>query len=98
MKQSMSKQQWLQLLNEQTQSGLTIAAFCRSKDINTKQFYNHRHKARLADTQPSPFVKAQPSPDQPMPTDIRLQYGKTQINLPVNVTPQWLAQLLTSLA
>lgn len=98
MKQQISKQQWLDFLSEQKQSGLTVAAFCRDKNINAKNFYNHSLKARRASSKTPPFVKAQLSPDRPVATGITLQHGKTQINLPASVSPQWLAQLLATLA
>ena len=58
MKQRMTKDQWLELLAEQKQSGLSIAAFCRSKNIVAKSFYNHRRKASLAAEKPQAFVRA----------------------------------------
>lgn len=100
MKQKISKQQWRELLNEQQHSGLSIAAFCRDNNINAKNFYNHSHKAKKASQKLPSFVKAQIRSDHPMnaASDITLRYGKAEIHLPVNVSPQWLAQVLSLLA
>jgi hypothetical protein len=37
-----STQQWQELFKEQDGSGLSIAAFCRDKNIKVKNFYNNR--------------------------------------------------------
>ena len=37
-----SKQQWLELIDEQQGSGLSIAKFCDQKGINRKYFYARR--------------------------------------------------------
>jgi len=94
MKQRITKQQWLERLAEQEQSGLTVAAFCRSKNISAKNFYNHARKARLSTQQPPAFVRARVASNVPAPSAITLLYGKSQLNLTASVSPQWLASLL----
>ncbi len=98
MKPRISKQQWLDLLIEQKHSGLSIAAFCRDKNINAKSFYNHSRKAQQTSQKPPLFVKAQLSPDLPVTAGITLHHRNTKISLPGNVSPHWLAQLLTTLS
>lgn len=97
MKQRMAKEQWLELLAEQERSGLSIAAFCRSKNIVAKSFYNHCRKARLAAEKPQAFVRAQLVKNAPAPAGITLNHGKTQLTLPASVSPKWLASLLLAL-
>jgi hypothetical protein len=46
MKPTVSKQQWLDWIDEQEQSSLFIAAFCRNKKINADNFYYHRGQYR----------------------------------------------------
>ncbi|WP_019529477.1 IS66 family insertion sequence element accessory protein TnpA [Dasania marina] len=53
------KQQWIVLINEQQQSGLSITAFCRDKAINRKYFYYYRSQY-LKRTNPSAFIQAKP--------------------------------------
>ena len=95
MKQRKTKEQ--ELLAEQERSGLSIAAFCRSKNIVAKSFYNHRRKARLAAEKPQAFVRAQLVKNIPAPAGITLNHGKTQLTLPAGVSPKWLASLLLAL-
>jgi len=97
MKQRITKQQWLERLAEQEQSGLTVAAFCRSKNISAKNFYNHARKARLSTQQPPAFVRARAASNVPAPSAITLLHGKSQLNLTASVSPQWLASLLLAL-
>jgi hypothetical protein len=60
MKPTVSKQQWLDWINEQEQSDLSIAAFCRNKTINADNFYYHRGQHRKNSlTASSAFVRAQ---------------------------------------
>ena len=97
MKQRMTKEQWLELLTEQKQSGLSVAAFCRSKDIVAKNFYNNSRKARLAAEKPQAFVRAQLVKNAPAPAGITLNHGKTRLTLPSRVSPKWLASLFLAL-
>lgn len=97
MKQRIPKERWLELLAEHEQSGLSVAAFCRSKDIIAKSFYNHSRKARFAAENPQAFVRAQLVKNAPAPAGITLNHGKTQLTLPVSVSPTWLASLVQAL-
>lgn len=97
MKQRTTKQQWLELLDEQEKSELSIAAFCRGKGINPKNFYNHARKARQSAPNTPAFVRAQLATNIPSPAEITLRHGKTQLTLPASVSPQWLARLILAL-
>ena len=63
-----STQQWQEFFKEQEDSGLSIAAFCRDKNIKVKNFYNNRSN-HLRKTRPSAFILAKKStvksPDWP---------------------------------
>jgi hypothetical protein len=94
------KQQWLELINEQQQSGLSIAAFCRNKNIKVKYFYYHRTQ-HIKSNNPSAFIQAKPTRDKrPMdsPASLTLHCGSGQLHLPADVSPVWLASLMKSLA
>ena len=102
MKSIVSKQQWLDWINEQEKSGLSIAAFCRKHTINADDFYYHhgQHRknplpsaenfvrAQLVDG--SALIKSQP--------DMTLCVGRSRLHISASVSPEWLSSLMTSLA
>ena len=101
MKSTISKQQWLDWIEEQQKSGLSVAAFCRDNMINADKFYYHRGQLN----KPSPpdgsvFVRAQRTDPQLTinKSDLTLTIGRSRLQVPGNVSPQWLAALMTSLA
>lgn len=99
MKARLNKQQWQVLLAEQEQSGLTVAAFCRDKNLNAKNFYNHRSNKLRKNTEGAPtFVRAQLQSNSRNDSELILNYGKVQLRLSTSSSPQWLAELMASLA
>jgi hypothetical protein len=101
MKPSIPKPQWLDWINEQKNSPLSIAAFCRQKGINADNFYYHRKQTRKAmPTEEPAFVKAQIKTtqfDQGNPHEIIVTCGLNKVYLPRDVSPQWLAQFMVAL-
>lgn len=97
-----TKQQWLELLEQQKQSGLSVAAFCRDQDISAKCFYYHVRRQRLlmVDSVPSGFVRAECSATQANASQERLslQIGRCQLHLPADISVPWLAKLVTALS
>ena len=83
MKSIVSKQQWLEWIDEQEQSGLSIAAFCRNKTINADNFYYHRAQHRknsLPET--SAFIRAQLVDDSALmknPSGMTLCVGRSRL-------------------
>ena len=49
-----SREQWLQLINEQAESELSVAAFCRQAQLSVSSFYQWRKK--FAATEPTRIV------------------------------------------
>lgn len=95
-----STQQWQELFKEQENSDLSIAAFCRDKNIKVKNFYNNRRN-HLKKTQTSAFILAKkPAPKQTVSDypKVTLLCGSGQLHIPTTVPPVWLAQLLNALA
>ena len=94
------KKQWLAFINEQQQSGLSIAAFCRDKNINPKYFYYHRSQY-LKRLNPPAFIQAKP-PKVKNPEDklshVILCRGGCQLRLTADVPTAWLASLMKALA
>lgn len=97
MKQRITKQQWLDLLNEQAKSGMSVAAFCRDNHINVKNFYNHRSQARKLVTKSSPFSRAHLTSESQSTAAVTLRHGATQLSFPPSVSPKWLASLMQAL-
>lgn len=108
-----SKEAWLELIKLQSQSQLSVLEFCRQQNISSSCFYKHKsdNKERLSgraafktqETQTSSskntFVKAECS-QHVLSTDasiIQVQYGDSQITLPVSTQPIWLADFVKAL-
>ena len=82
------KQKWLALISEQQQGDLSIAAFCREKNIKVQYFYYHRSQ-HLKTTKPSAFVQAKPPTIKTYddkPTRLTLQCGNGQLYLSTGVS------------
>ena len=99
MTKTINKQPWLDWIDEQEQSGLSVAAFCRHKKINADNFYYHRGQHRkkfLPDN--SSFVHAQftPEPTSTPLTPVRVTLGNLTIYVPLD-EPLKSAQLIRAL-
>jgi hypothetical protein len=95
-----STQQWQEFFKEQQNSDLSIAAFCRDKNIKVKNFYNNRSN-HLRKTRPSAFILAKKPTVKSSGSDytkVTLQCGNNQLHIPTTVSPIWLAQLIDALA
>ena len=98
-----SQAQWLELIEQQKQSGLNASEFCRQQALNPQYFSKRKRQLRLhaeLTSQPSSFIKVQPSHKISAPSKdsrISLSYQNVQIKLPTNTEPHWLAQLIRAL-
>ncbi len=107
MAQRHDQQQWQDLLEQQAISGLSGAAFCRQQQIDVSQFYYHkaqRHKAATVNNGVSAFLRAQVTHHSASPNKVddsrhalRLQYGSSELILPVSTSPGWIAELMVAL-
>ena len=89
-----TRNEWLQLIEDQKNSHLTATDFCKNQGIDPKYF--SLKKAKLQESEPaSPFVKVQP----PMITnsELSLSWAGADIHLPADTSPIWLAQLIREL-
>ena len=97
-----TKQQWLEFIDEQKQSDLSITAFCRNKNISADNFYYHRGQLlKKMKSDSSPFIKASVTNSASaikQPSYLTLSVGRSQLQLPATTSPQWLAVLMASLA
>ena len=97
-----TKQQWLDFIDEHKQSDLSITEFCRNKNISADNFYYHRRQQlKKASTNSSPFVQATVTNSPSLvnqPSFLTLNVGRSQLQLPTTISPQWLAALMVLLA
>ena len=98
MKIKRTAEQWQVIFEEQQQSGMTIEAFCRQKDIPITTFYNSRKKLERRQLS---FIKATVTQTQQVEalsvSDITLMHGQTKLSLPITCEPQWLAEFVNGL-
>ena len=91
-------QDWLELFEQHSNSGLTIKAFCLEHQLNPNYFSTRRSELqplKQPDNQ-SPFVQLRS--DDAKSTSIAVSYGHVQLKLSPSVSPGWLAVLLKALA
>jgi hypothetical protein len=97
-----TKQQWLDFIDEQKQSDLSITEFSKNKNISADNFYYHRSQLlKKPNTNNSTFIKAavtKNSSSTKQPSCLTLNVGRSQLQLPTTTSPQWLAALMASLA
>lgn len=95
MNKRRTKAQWLSLIEEFEQSGLTQAEFCAQRCLNAKYFSLLRIKHQALAGSGS-FVRAVArQPHTPDP--VTVQYGAVTVTLPAS-NPQVIAQLVKALA
>ena len=88
---------WKQLIDLQKEGGLSIAAFCKQKNIPTSNFYKYRNKLNLNKSS-DVFVKAERISPQPLLSpQLVLTYGESQLTVTHDCSPSWLADLIKAL-
>ncbi len=95
-----TQDQWQALINEQLNSNLSAAEFCRQKDINPKYFSKRKTDyLRLSDSSKpaTAFIRAR-APTQTTQRDLVLQYKEVCLRLPSNSDAVWVAHFLKVLA
>jgi len=96
-----TKEQWQPIVAQQSQSGLSAAAYCREHGINPKTFsLRKRQIAQRPDSSAAhprhAFVPVKLNPGNPSGT-LTLQVGPALLRLPPDTDSRWLAHLLTAL-
>ena len=95
-------QDWLNLFEQQKQSGLTAVEFCRQQQINVQTYYTRRRDIRRQRTS-SKFVQVKrevtkvESYTEEMTGDLLLKLGDAQLSMPTNVNPHWVAVVMKAL-
>jgi hypothetical protein len=95
-------QDWLNLFEQQKQSGLTALAFCRQQQINVQTYYTRRRDIRLQRTS-NKFVQVKrevtkvESYTEAMGGELLLQLGNAQLTVPININPHWIATVMKAM-
>jgi putative transposase len=99
-----TKQQWLELIQAQQTSDLSIIDFCREQDIPLNNFYARRSnwlKSKQAETsiKSSAFNKVTVDEKSKFSTTtITLNIGKATLSIPSSTDVVWLAKLIGQFA
>ena len=97
-----SEFEWRLLIEQQASSGLNGITFCEQEEISCKTFYRHRKalRGKIPDSVTSQFIKVQHGPLQTIALQSAaiLQYRDSRLQLPVDVDPIWVAELMKALA
>lgn len=95
MKKYRTKSDWLALIDEFEQSGLTQTEFCAQRGLNARYFSQRRMKLKA---QPNSSGFTQAVVGRPLATDqVTLHYGSVTAKLPAS-NAQTIAQLVKALA
>ncbi len=93
-----TKSEWQDLIKSQAQSGKTAAAFCREQGINAKYFSLRRRQLSERPARQAPsFVPVTLTRSVSVEKLTLSDSGGARVELPLNIEPRWLAQLLRSL-
>ena len=96
-------QDWLNLFEQQKQSGLTAVAFCRQQQINVQTYYTRRRDIRLQ-RRSNKFVQVKrevtkvESYTEAIGGELLLQLGNAQLTVPININPHWIATVMKALS
>ncbi len=89
-----SREEWITLIQEQSESGQSASQFCRDRGINEKYFSTVKYKLRK---KPRPVEPFQAIGSLSGSQGIVLHSGSVSISLPLHIEPKWLASLIQQL-
>jgi len=95
MKTRRTKAQWLSLINEFEQSGLTQTEFCAQRGLNAKYFSLRRMKLK-AQPESSGFIQAVAG-DPRAGSQVTIHYGAVTVKMPAG-NVHAIAQLVKAMA
>lgn len=90
-----TKAQWQALIEEQAQSGLTAAEFCKQRGINDKYFSLRKQSLLKAETKSEGFTVARIATNV---STIEVKARHVVINIPASQPAEWLADFVKALA
>ena len=93
---------WRMINEEFEASQLSVTDFCRERDFSPKYFYAVRTKLRRQSSTASHFVKAWPSVQKVVTSNIeqsiQFQCAAGTLTLPPSVSADWVAEFIRALA
>jgi transposase-like protein len=96
-----SKEDWRELIKQQVSSGLSVADFCQQHDLGQTYFYKRKSELNQSTEarEKTAFIKVgKKTLNSAQSAIIKMQYQRTQISLPVSISPLWLAEFIKALA
>jgi len=96
-----SELEWKRLFTDQLQSGLSAAAYCREHKLCAKYFSLRRRQlgfdqdVKVVKPATEAFVEVTPTTSRP--ELIEIIQGSMHLRVPLSVSPEWLASLVTQL-
>lgn len=98
IKNEVKLKQWLEMIRQRNESGLTVAQRCIENGVNQKTYYyrlNRVRKALCSDAEKHEIVAVKPDADDAMPQEqITLTVGNIVVNLPDDFDADTLKRLL----
>ena len=94
-----STAEWHALFAKQATSGMTVTAFCHKHNLNACYFSTRRKQLQVDKGMkaPSAFVPVTITGQSTAPT-LALHHGQSLVlNIPMSVSPVWLAELIERL-
>ncbi len=96
---------WQAIIQQQTNSGLSVSRFCKTNRMSITCFYKYKkelNKSANPEAEDSvannSFVKIQPPKISNSGDMIKIQYQQSTLCLPTTLAPDWIANLLKALA
>ena len=95
VKQDVRLREWVEQLEAQQASGLTVPQWCAENGIKTKSFYYRLRRVREQYIQSAQAIVPVSVPQQP--SDIHIEKKGLQITLPADIAPDTLLALVKTL-
>lgn len=93
---------WQALINQQQESDIPVAQFCRDNQLSPSAFYHNRVKLSKKPSSPvNNFITAQiMTPVTPItaPLSFTLSYSGVELSIPALTSPEVIAQLMRGIA
>lgn len=81
---------WVELIEQQQQSGMAVEAFCRERDLGMASFHHHRSRMRKAERTGGGFVEVSTASG----SGLRLRSGRWELELDQDFDAETLRRFL----
>nr|WP_287413351.1 hypothetical protein [Pseudodesulfovibrio sp.] len=94
---------WRKLIQQQAKGKLSVAEFCERHGLGQTYFYKRKsdlkRHAEIAPPQEKRFIKvSKPIVSQSYNASITIKHQQSQLCLPMDTSPLWLAEFIKALA